>query len=193
MNYMQSGASIAYIGCFSAKSCDPYMINNYIKNDEHKGISIGFYQNEIKSMGIKDHYGYRVSIAPIMYGRGAIEEIKQYIRKLIEITEGSSSHYFESFGEKFISEKLRNWKYTSKTGKYRQEDEYRIILEIPQKPPAGFYKHRFEKKDKDSILYRMKEYSLSDIYFVNMENKEQQQFNSDIRSKGYQFTEHIYP
>ena len=164
--FFESKPSDTYIGCFSMKKADKYMIENYIKNSEHSGVCIELFANSMKNLS-NDYYGYNFSILKVMYGREVIDSLKKFIIILKYITGGISTDSFRKYGIGTMSGKLTQIIYMAKLSKFRPENEYRIVLQVPKVVPDEYEIHRFNHVGT-GLIYELPHYCFSDIDFYNM-------------------------
>lgn len=118
-----------YVMCFSKEKNSEYMYENYIKQEDKKGCCIGFYSHSFRHVN-HSLSGYRLDSSSIIYGDEAIEYIYVFLRAFIDLTGGIGTKDYNTF-EGLISQTLSKLKFFCKDSKYKNENEYRIILHYP--------------------------------------------------------------
>ena len=170
-----------YIICFSKNKCDPYMFENYIKA-EKQGFCLEFYGHNIASNETTFSFGkgHNFQFYNVLYGNEIINAIKQYICDMFSCFEKIDDQIIEQFFLGLLAGKLQDLQYSAKLSKYKQENEVRLVLFLPELSacPDNYSPqyHEMEENGKSYVYIKLKRYAISGIYAndrVNSQTKKQ--------------------
>ncbi len=157
--------------CFTSERYSGKMIENYIKNPDHKGAVLEFDSEEFfwpsDSFFFKGHY---IDIRPVLYGKDAVIQICEIVKTFKDIFTNLNSGVFDKKGRKYLGSKLSKIKYYYKDEDYRPEKEYRIMLPIP-----------LEYSLSDTNTHLITKYYISlrrafrDVKLINLDEQEKEE------------------
>ena len=188
---MSSIHMIPYIICFSKNKCDPYMFKNYIKSEE-QGYCLEFYGHDIASNANISHFGegHKFKFYNVLYGNEIIDAIKQYICDMLSCIHEINDQIIEQFMLGPLAGKLQDLQYSAKLSKYKQENEVRLVLFIPeaQACPAVYSPiyQEVEENGKKYIYIKFNKHALRGI-FANrkVDCCHKMQLQQELNSKRY--------
>ena len=173
-----------YVCCFSKYYMRPYMINQYVKDPKHQGICFGLESCILKNWNNRDRLGYIFDVNRVLYGREVINDLKSFIIDLMKLTNGSDTELFKMFGTGLPERKLAKVRYTSKSEEFKNENEYRIILQMPVGKNSGLGNLGIDVND-EGIFIRLKKNALWRYDFVNIEGSEKTNYEKHMKDCGY--------
>lgn len=136
-----------YITCFSTKQDDDYMYKNYVRSE--KGACIGFLgANLFFPNSYFNNSGAFVKGFKMLYGQEATQMIYEKLKNLF------THQSFKDFktSELIISgiqQMLKTLKWRLKLGKYRKENEIRLVLAVPEKAYSNCEQVFIEKRENE--------------------------------------------
>lgn len=179
-----------YITCFSKEKDDPYMIENYIKNDTRSGYCLSFSCCELKAnelMGYCFDVGFSLKMLEVKYEKQVILEMYDFIENLVRIFDGCDDKLKEH-SNAIIEAKLNELKYTTKLKKFRKENEIRLVLITPK----GHLPHKklriFFDSAKSDCLVKFPKYVIKGISNSPKLRAEEDKYWREIfKKRGYKF------
>ena len=124
----------AYVACFSTIGQDPYMYDNYIKNEGHVGYCLQIPSWIFKSKFISHEIpiGYRQTLSPVVYGNSIIEIIESFLIDAKKICVEFSSEVLVEAMNTIMGSLLSKLRPITKLERYRKENEVRLIIYLPK-------------------------------------------------------------
>lgn len=160
-----------YVLCFSSKESDKYMIENYIKNETHKGVGICLNSKLVlKENESIQNKGYLLSILPVYYGQEAVNFMYNFIADAVKIC-GDNSELFNKVAVHIIHAKADELCYTSKLSDFAIESETRLILHVANNCPRNYCNLKFAQSE-NGILIPINRRSYNMINFFNCSDDE---------------------
>lgn len=181
-----------YIICFSKNKCDSYMFENYIRT-ENQGYCLEFYGLDIASNSTTLSFGkgHKFQFYNVLYGNEIINTIKQLICEMLSCFEKIDDQIIKQFLLGILEGKLQDLQYSAKLSKYKQENEVRLVLFIPEPEecPANYSPlyQKTEENGKSYVYIKVHKHTLSGIYSndkVNIQTKSQ--LKQTLLDNGYE-------
>lgn len=177
-----------YITCFSTIQDDNYMYENYVKgiNAIRKGVCLGFFGAELFFRHNNFISGAFVEGCKILYGHEALDIIYNRLKSLL--TDQSLKQYRMSDITIYaIQQMLKTLKWRLKLGKYKKENEIRLVLAIPKNPSLECAQLFKEQKvgSKRCMFFNLDKNCLYTISVNKHAKKEFDSICEKIRNKGY--------
>lgn len=130
----KSDAYNAYVFCFCIEENNDYMIEHYIRNDDHSGYCMSFFTDNIcEDLHREPLFGERVrfSLKKISYGNEIVDMIYNYMVELVSIPDQCDASFINRWGSALIRDLLSSLRYNIKLKRYSQENEVRLCLLTP--------------------------------------------------------------
>ena len=168
------------------------MFENYRKK-EKQGYCMEFYGLDIESNETTLSFGkgHEFRLFNVLYGNEIIKVIKQYICDMLSCCEKIDDQIIKQFFLGFLTGKLQDLQYSAKLSKYKQENEVRLVLFMPELEscPADYSPlyHEINENGKSYIYIKLNKNTLSGIY-ANEEitNQTKIQLKQTLLDNGYE-------
>ena len=182
MSLMQStplNECTIYVGCFSTEQFDTYMIQHYIKNPQRNGVCIEF--TDFSHLISKTpHSGVYMTLKKVRYGIDAIQYLKQKTKDILSTTGKPGTSEFQNSGAGCIGLLLKNLSFTAKSGRYRKEHEYRLIMYVPNSIPKGRKIDAFPKDEK-GLFIKIPNTHIANVYpIIKGEAQKELNYRNDL-------------